>query len=93
MTKKLKNKEQLRADDVFASKAVADMKKALREFYGEYSDWECNYSRIGLKYYEAMKDAYEQLEFAIERSDKKYVGSGENIDWRTTTHEAHYKDK
>ena len=92
MAKKLKTKEQLRADDVFASKAIAAMKKALREFYGEYSDWECNYSRIGLKYYEAMHDAFERLEFSIKRANQKYVSSGGQIDWKTTTHECHYKE-
>jgi len=92
MTKKLKTKEQVRSDTALAAEAIADMKKALRAFYGEYRDWEYNYSRIGLKYYEVMHDAFERLEFSIERANKKYVSSDDKIDWKTTTHECHYKE-
>ena len=93
MTKKLKSKNQVKSDIDLLSDALTRMKEAIEIFYGEYYDWEHNYSRIGIKYYEALEDAYEKLDFASKRAEKKYGGSGENIDWRTTTHEAHYKDK
>ena len=93
MTKKLKSKEQTQSDIDLLSDALKGMKEAVGIFYGEYYDWEHNYSRIGIKYYEALEDAYERLDFASKRSEKKYVGSGDKIDWTTTTHEAHYKDK
>jgi len=93
MTKKLKSKEQVQSDIDLLGDSLTSMKEAIRIFYGEYYDWEHNYSRIGIKYYEALEDAYERLDFASKRSEKKYVGSGDKIDWSTTTHEAHYKDK
>ena len=93
MPKKLKSKNQVKSDIDLLSDALTLMKEAIEIFYGEYYDWEHNYSRIGIKYYEALEDAYEKLDFASKRSEKKYVGSGDKIDWRTTTHEAHYKDK
>lgn len=93
MTKKLKSKEQVQSDIDLLGDSLTSMKEAIRIFYGEYYDWEHNYSRIGIKYYEALEDAYERLDFASKRSEKKYFCSGDKIDWRTTTHEAHYKDK
>ena len=93
MSKKLKSKEQIQSDVDLLGDALARMKEAIGVFYGEYYDWEHNYSRIGIKYYEALEDAYERLDFASKRSEKKYIGSGDKIDWRTTTHEVHYKDK
>jgi|TARA_R110002051_G_scaffold30131_1_gene69794 hypothetical protein len=93
MTKKLKTKKQAQADENLIEKAGEGMKNALKVFYGEYHDWDCNYSRISIKYYEALEEAYEQLDFATERSDKKYVSNGGEIDWTTTTHAVHYKDE
>jgi hypothetical protein len=92
MAKKLKTKEQVRSDSDLLRDAIVSLKKAIRTFYGEYYDWECNYSRIGIKYYETLEEAYEKLDFATKRSEKKYVSSGDKIDWKTTTHECHYKE-
>ena len=71
MTKKLKSKEQVQSDIDLLGDSLTSMKEAIRIFYGEYYDWEHNYSRIGIKYYEALEDAYERLDFASKRSEKE----------------------
>jgi predicted fused transcriptional regulator/phosphomethylpyrimidine kinase len=86
MSKKLKTKEQTQSDMELLRGAEVHLKQALGMFYKEYYDWECTYSRIGIKYYEELEEAYEKLDFSTKRYDKKYVGSGEKMDWETTTH-------
>jgi hypothetical protein len=91
MTKKLKTKAQVRSDAELMSDATTKLKEATSAFYGEYYNWDYNYSNIGMQYYEKLKDACEKLDFATKRADKKYVGS-DKIDWKTTTHECQYEE-
>jgi|TARA_R110002167_G_scaffold13429_4_gene55947 hypothetical protein len=93
MTKKLKTKEQVKIDEDLVDKAGEEMKNVLRSFYSEYADWDCCYSRIGVKYYEALEEAYRRVDSAIQQADKKYVGNGDEIDWETTTHVVCYRGK
>ena len=91
-TTKPKTKEQVKIDEDKATKAGEEMKNALKSFYSEYIDWE-GYSRIGIRYYEALEEAYKKLDYAIQEADKKYVGNGEEMNWKTTTHITYYRDK
>jgi hypothetical protein len=76
-----KNAKEVKMDSNELDDKLRSMVDALEQFYGEYHDWECRYSRIGQSYYEKLEDSFEQLKFARDNATKSKVGCGPNTDW------------